>query len=62
MRAPSVRVGRNRRRAYVYLPLFLLGAALIFAVVPTFNAAYLGGVIFLISGAAGFVIETGPHK
>lgn len=57
-----MRVGRNRRRTYVYLPLFLLGALLITATVPTFNAVYLAGVIFLTGGAAGFVLETGPQK
>jgi len=62
VRAPSARVGRNRRRTHVYLPLFILGAALIAATVPTFNSAYVAGVIFLIGGAAGFVLETGPQK
>lgn len=62
MRAPSVRVGRNRRRTYVYFPLFILGALLILATVPSFNAAYLAGVIFLTGGAAGFVLETGTQK
>ena len=62
MRAPSARVGRNRRRTHVYLPLFILGALLIVATVPTFNAAYLAGVLFLLGGVAGFVLETGPQK
>lgn len=57
-----MRVGRNRRRTYLYLPIFLLGALLILATVPTFNAAYLAGVIFLTGGAAGFVLETGTQK
>ena len=62
MRAPSVRVGRNRRRTYVYLPLLVIGALLTLAAFPTFNAAYLAGVLFLTGSAAGFVLETGSQK
>lgn len=62
MRRPSLRVGRNRRRAILYTPLFALGAAAALASFPTFNAAYLVGLLFLTAGAAGFVLETGTQK
>lgn len=57
-----MRVGRNRRRTYVYLPLLVLGAFFTLAAFPTFNAVYLAGVLFLTGGAAGFVLETGTQK
>lgn len=59
---PSARVGRNRRRAYLYTPLILLGALAAWAAFPTFNAAYLAGILFLLTGAAGFVLETGQDN
>lgn len=62
MKAPSARVGRNRRRACLYLPLLTLGALAMIAAFPTFNAVYLVGVLFLLAGTAGFVLETGPHN
>ena len=65
MRAPSVRVGRNRRRTLLYAPLLILGALMFFAAtpaLPVINSAYLGGVIFLLAGAAGFILETGQSK
>jgi hypothetical protein len=57
-----VRVGRNRRRTFLYTPLLLIGALMFLAALaafPIINAAYLAGVAFLITGAAGFVLETG---
>jgi hypothetical protein len=62
VRAPSERVGRNRRRTYLYLPLLVLGALLVLASVPIFNSAYVAGLLFLTGGAAGFVLETGTQK
>ena len=65
MRAPSVRVGRNRRRTFLYLPLLILGALAFLAALATFpiiNSGYLAGVTFLITGAAGFVFETGQDQ
>ncbi|WP_160665374.1 hypothetical protein [Pseudarthrobacter sp. ATCC 49987] len=62
MRAPSARVGKNRRRVHVYAPLLVLGALLMTAAFPTFNSAYLVGVLFLTAGAAGFVLETGTQQ
>lgn len=56
---PSERVGRNRRRVYLYTTLILLGGLAVGASFPTFNAAYLVGIFFLVAGAAGFVLETG---
>ena len=62
MTAPSARVGRNRRRTYLYTPALALGTILMLAAFPLFNAAYLAGVLILITGAAGFVLETGNQK
>lgn len=65
MKAPSVRVGRNRRRTFLYLPLLILGALAFLASVASFpiiNSGYLAGVTFLITGAAGFVFETGQNN
>lgn len=65
MKTPSVRVGRNRRRTFVYAPLLILGALMFTAALaafPIINSAYLAGVTFLIAGAAGFVLETGQNN
>jgi len=65
MRAPSVRVGRNRRRTFLYLPLMTLGAFAFLASLASFpiiNSGYLAGVTFLIAGTAGFVLETGQDN
>ncbi|MEE2568583.1 hypothetical protein V1638_04120 [Pseudarthrobacter sp. J64] len=56
---PSARVGRNRRRVCLYIPLLIFGTLGMAAAFPTFNAVYLAGTLSLISGAAGFVLETG---
>ena len=57
MRAPSVRVGRNRRRTLVYLPLLVLGAALFLLAMPVLNGAAVLGASLLAAGAGGFVLE-----
>jgi uncharacterized membrane-anchored protein len=60
-----MRVGRNRRRTFLYTPLLVLGALMLLAAVATFpiiNAGYLLGVTLLITGAAGFVLETGQNN
>lgn len=65
MRAPTVRVGRNRRRAFLYFPLLVLGALMFAASLATFpiiNSGYLAGVAFLITGTAGFIFETGQDN
>ncbi|MEJ1195054.1 hypothetical protein [Pseudarthrobacter sp. CCNWLW207] len=65
MRPPSVRVGRNRRRTFLYTPLLILGALAFIASLapfPIINSGYLAGVTFLIAGTAGFVLETGPES
>lgn len=65
MKAPSVRVGRNRRRTFLYLPFLIIGALLFLAsagTAPVVNSAYLAGVTLLLAGAAGFILETGPSK
>jgi hypothetical protein len=65
VKGPSVRVGRNRRRTFLYLPLLLIGALMFLAALaafPIINAGYLVGVTFLMTGAAGFILETGQSK
>lgn len=65
MKAPSVRVGKNRRRTFLYTPLLILGALAFLASVASFpiiNSGYLAGVTLLIAGAAGFVFETGQDN
>ncbi len=60
-----MRVGRNRRRTFLYTPLLVLGALMFAASLATFpiiNSAYLAGITFLIAGAAGFVRETGQDN
>jgi len=60
--APSARVGKNRRRAFLWLPLLAVGALAFLSAFPTFNSAYLLGLLFLTAGAAGFALETGTTK
>jgi hypothetical protein len=62
MTRPSAQVLRKRRRACLYTPALALGAAMLLAAFPTFNSAYLLGIIFLTVGAGGFVLETGTTK
>lgn len=65
MRAPSVRVGRNRRRTFLYTPALIIGALMFLAALaafPVINSGYLAGVTLLITGAAGFILETGQSK
>jgi hypothetical protein len=62
---PSLRVGRNRRRVFVYAPLLILGALAFIASLASFpiiNSGYLAGVTLLIAGTAGFVLETGQES
>jgi len=58
---PTARVGRYRRRAYLYGPLVILGAALVLMTCPTINGAYLAGMLVMMAGAGGFVLESGPQ-
>ena len=65
MKAPSARVGRNRRRTFIYLPFLVIGALLFLAsaeTAPVINSAYIAGVTLLLAGAAGFILETGHAK
>jgi hypothetical protein len=59
MRRPSARVGRNRRRAYLYAPAGLLGTFLVFGA-PAVNGAYLVGALLLLFAAGAFVLGAGP--
>lgn len=56
MSRPSERVSRNRRRTY--LLTLAAGALAVAAAFPTFNAVYLLGMLAIVTGAAGFIIET----
>lgn len=59
MRRPSARVGRNRRCAYLYTPVGILGTILTFSA-PNLNGCYLGGALAVLSAAGGFILESGP--
>ncbi|MDI2019728.1 hypothetical protein PJL18_00219 [Paenarthrobacter nicotinovorans] len=61
MMRPTARVGRFRRRAYLYGPLVILGAALVLMTSPTLNGAYPAGLLILMAGTGGFVLESGPQ-
>ncbi len=58
---PTARVGLYRRRAYLYGPLVILGAALVLMSSGTVNGAYLAGLLIILAGAGGFVLESGPQ-
>lgn len=58
---PTARVGLYRRRAFLYGPLVVLGAALVLMTCPTINGAYLAGLLILLAGSGGFVLESGPQ-
>lgn len=58
---PTARVGLYRRRAFLYGPLVILGAALVLMTSPNINGAYLAGLLILLAGAGGFVLESGPQ-
>lgn len=62
MNAPTAQTFRNRRRIFLYTPLLIIGALAVLAAFPTFNSAYIVGLLFLTAGAAGFVLETGTSK
>lgn len=62
MRAPSVRVGRNRRRTFVYLPALMIGAALFLLAMPILNGAAVLGASLLLAGAGGFVLEVDDRR
>jgi hypothetical protein len=62
MSTPTARVGKNRRRACLYLPLLGIGAIAVLTSSPAFNGADLIGTMFLAAGAAGFVLETGKDN
>ncbi|WP_284986994.1 hypothetical protein [Arthrobacter sp. fls2-241-R2A-172] len=61
MMRPTARVGLYRRRAYLYGPLVILGAALVLMSSGTVNGAYLAGLLIILAGAGGFVLESGPQ-
>lgn len=57
-----MRVGQNRRRTFLYLPLLMIGAALFMLAFPVLNGAAVAGALLLITGAGGFVLEAdGRH-
>lgn len=57
MKRPSVRVGLNRRRTFLYLPLLIIGALFFFLAFPVMNGVAVFGAVTLIGGAGGFVLE-----
>lgn len=58
---PTARVGLYRRRACLYGPLVILGASLVLMTCPTVNGAYLAGLLIMMTGVGGFVLESGPQ-
>lgn len=60
MSRPSARVGRNRRRAFLYAPLLALGLLLVLAATPV-NGQYVLGAIVMMIGAGGFILESGAQ-
>lgn len=58
MSRPSARVGRNRRRAFLYAPLLTLGALLVLTATPL-TGLYILGTLLLLVAAGGFVLESG---
>lgn len=61
MSRPSARVGRNRRRAFLYAPLLALGLMLILASQPI-NGLYVLGTLLVLVAAGGFVLESGEQN
>ena len=59
MRRPSARVGRNRRCAYLYSPVGVLGALVVFTA-PAANGGHLAGALMVLAAAVGFVLEADP--
>lgn len=56
MSRPSARVGRNRRRAFLYVPLLVLGALLVLTG-NLVDGRYLLGAVLLIAAAGGFILD-----
>lgn len=55
---PSERVGARRRRAFLWLPLLVLGAVISLAggsMIDVFNGLDLVGLVFTVAGLLGFV-------
>lgn len=61
MMRPTARVGRYRRRACLYGPLMVFGSALVLMTCPNINGAYLAGLLLMLTGVGGFVLESGPQ-
>jgi hypothetical protein len=57
-----VRVGQNRRRTYLYVPLLVLGAAMFLLAFPALNGAAVAGALLLVAGAGGFVLEADGRR
>jgi uncharacterized membrane protein len=52
-----VRVGQNRRRTFLYLPLLIIGALMFTLAFPVLNGLAVLGAVTLTAGAGGFVLE-----
>jgi hypothetical protein len=61
MRAPSERVGQNRRRLFLYAPLLALGAVLCHAADPALNGLWLVGTLCVLAAAAVAIVRETPH-
>jgi hypothetical protein len=61
VKRPSVRVGLNRRRTFLYLPLLIIGALLFLLAFPVMNGVAVLGAVTMVSGAGGFVLEADPR-
>lgn len=61
MSRPSARVGRNRRRAFLYAPLLALGLLLVITSTPI-NGPYVLGTLLVLVSAGGFVLESGERN
>lgn len=61
MSRPSARVGRNRRRAFLYAPLLTLGLLLVLTATPI-DGLYVLGTLLALVAAGGFVLESGEQN
>lgn len=61
MRAPSERVGQNRRRIFLYGPLLALGAVLCLTAGPALNGLWFVGTLCVLASATVALVRETPH-